>query len=196
MIVILLIWGGINWWFFRIVNLFYSMAKDKISTMQNIVNFFVKKSNGDITQLKLQKLLYYVYALNYSDKQDENAHFNNSPLEFQAWVYGPVNPELRDLLINYNRTPVTLEDASIFDRVEEDFFESEELGILESIWILFGHYTPSDLVRISHSEEPWQEKRVDENGDELPEDENSQNVISTKTMKEYYRSKYEFIWAV
>lgn len=170
------------------------MLNNKISTVQNIVDFFVKKSGGKITQLKLQKLLYYVYALNYSDKNDENSHFHNVRLDFQAWVHGPVNGELRRLLRGYSSKNITSEVISKFDSLKNGFFGKEETGILESIWFLFGDYDAKELERISHSEKPWIEKRVNDKGEELSENQKSKNIISTKTMKEYYRLKYDFIW--
>ena len=63
-------------------------------TVDNIADFFLSKES--ISPKKLQKLVYYSYAWSIALLNDspENIQFKLFESDVEAWVHGPVVPEL------------------------------------------------------------------------------------------------------
>lgn len=144
-----------------------------------------------ISPLKLQKLLYYVQAWYMVFYGKENAPFEDKP---QAWVNGPVYPEIYQ----------TYKDktANMCDHLKvSDFCEGEpevamgklteglgglDFELLESIILLYGSKSQNDLIFLTHSEQPW----VDARKDLRPFDRSNQE-LSLDTMYEYYKARHD-----
>lgn len=161
---------------------------------KKVVAFFVyKNSNSNIksklTQKKIQKLTYYTFAFYYADQNNENSHFNNVPLKFEAWVHGPVNEIMYNILKKFEYNPITITDITNFGDIKsfELYFQEFELNFLNDVWDLFKDWTADELEVLTHNEKPWLEQRKG-----LGEFEASKNIIKPKTMKEFYREKYNF----
>jgi uncharacterized phage-associated protein len=122
-----------------------------------------------VTNLKLQKLLYYAQAWHLVLFDD--ALFDEA---IEAWVHGPVVPSIfrrfRD-----NRWSVLEDSGSILPaaRTREH---------LDDVWKVFGKYNAYDLERMTHSEAPWKAAR-----EGLAPDVSSHNIISLESMKSYYQ---------
>lgn len=140
-----------------------------------------------ITPLKLQKLLYYTQAwfLAFTDK----LIFPDNP---QAWVNGPVYPEIFRQYKGKSFDPIIIEKD--LDELLEDYknvinkigLDDEELKLFEKIIMAYGAKSAAYLVNLTHNEKPWIEARGD-----LSPFVNSNNLISFETIKEYYQSKLE-----
>lgn len=118
-------------------------------SIQDVANFFLSKES--MTPKKLQKLLYYAYSWfltfeNETVEELENKLFNN---EFQAWVHGPVVPQIYEQYRGYGYREI---EAFIGDVVE---FDSDTLDVLEQVWDVYGHYNGNELESITHQESPW-----------------------------------------
>jgi uncharacterized phage-associated protein len=134
-----------------------------------LVNLSYEK-NDPVSNLKLQKLLYYSQAWHLA--------FLKKPLfneEIEAWVHGPVVPEVF-------RTYRDNRWARIPKREEFDF--PEVRGHLEEVWRVYGGLTAYDLERLTHSEDPWKNARAG-----LAPDASSHVVISKDSMRNYYSSR-------
>jgi|SRR5580698_6409028 uncharacterized phage-associated protein len=128
-----------------------------------------KRNLSELTNLKLQKLLYYCQVWELA--------FRDEPLfgeEIEAWIHGPVVPrvfgmfkEYRWSVIERNVTPLT--EARVLSHINE---------VLDS----YGEYSATALERLTHSEEPWIYARKG-----LTSDAPSRNVIPKEHMKRYYR---------
>lgn len=130
----------------------------------------VDRESGDsITHLKLQKLLYYAQA--WSLVLLNKPMFNE---EIQAWMHGPVVPEVYDEYskYGYNEIPKPEECVVISKEYEE---------VLEDVMQTYGIYQAKYLEKLTHSEKPWIEARGN-----LPLEARCENPISLKTMEEYY----------
>jgi uncharacterized phage-associated protein len=119
-----------------------------------------------ITNLKLQKMLFFADAVNLA--------LNDKPLmeeDFEAWSLGPVIKSVYDTYKTRNREPIQLTDNDIHDKDLEAF--------LTEVWKTFGKYSASELVNLSHElGSPW--KRY--------YDESSPNkIIPKEEIKEYYK---------
>jgi uncharacterized phage-associated protein len=150
-------------------------------TYQDIADFFIALSNSAqdlITNLKLQKLLYYTQAWYLA--------INNKPLfdgTFQAWVHGPVLPELYNEYKNFRWMPIERNDLTekVLDKLKEKFGEQISLFMDDIVKEYFG-LSAYQLETLVHSEEPWKKARLGLNPDEP-----STNSIQNEWMSEYYR---------
>lgn len=123
----------------------------------------------EITNLKLQKLMYYAQAWHLV--------FEGRPLfdeEFEAWIHGPVIPSLfRDFRV-WRWNPIGGE----VNPVERD---SRLHTHLEKILKVYGERTANQLERLSHSEDPWKDARGN-----LESDVSSRQIITKQSMKSFY----------
>jgi uncharacterized phage-associated protein len=131
------------------------------------------RERGEVlTNLKLQKLLYYGQAW-YLALRDR-------PLfeeDFRAWVHGPV------LLSQYHRfkdfqwRPITL------DVVMPTVDNQDIVDHLNEIIDVFGSETAVALELMTHREQPWIEARGG-----IPMEEPSNAIITKDSMRDFYRN--------
>lgn len=127
-----------------------------------------------ITNLKLQKMLFFAQAAYL-------ALFDGKPLfpdEFEAWGLGPVIPEI------YRKYKPSADDQSNRPIIEDFECEDKDLrDFLEDIWKIFGKYSASELVNMSHAKgTPWQQVYSPlERGTKIPK----------KLIQEYYKDLFK-----
>lgn len=136
---------------------------------------------GNLTVLKLQKLLYYVQAWHLATK--------GAPLfegKFQAWVHGPVNRQVYDRFKDTHGlySPVTA--ASIRGEFERNAISGEPRAHIDEIVEAYGRFTGTQLEDMTHDERPWIEARGGRKDYERCETE-----IDERTMSVYYQSLLE-----
>ena len=118
-----------------------------------------------ITNLKLQKLLYYAQGCYYVSK-DESLIKE----DFLAWEHGPVIRNVYDRFKKFGSNGINYED----DYKEE--IDEETTNILKNVYSNYGQYTAWKLRDMTHNEAPWkQTKRND--------------VISKQLIKNYFKEK-------
>ena len=138
----------------------------------------------EVTPLMLQKLLYFIqgvsYALNAKPMFTENC---------QAWVHGPVYPEVYDMFRDFKYNPI--EDARfVIFECAEDVLTEEECRTIDLVVNTFGEYGGKVLERITHEEMPWKLARKGYT-DNIP----SNETITMENIEEYYTEKnaeYDF----
>jgi|ERR1051325_8536095 uncharacterized phage-associated protein len=141
-------------------------------TAQDVAKYVIKffhESEDLITNLKLQKLLYYI--------QGWHLGLYEKPLfeeDFQAWVHGPVQPAIYGEYKSYRWNPISedIPDIQFPDAVKTHIDE-----VLET----FGPETAYSLERMTHHEEPWILAR---NG--IPHEQDCTNVITKQSMQSYF----------
>lgn len=141
-------------------------------TVFDIANWFLSKQ--PMSHKKLQKMCYYAQAWSYA--------LHNRPImntEFQAWVHGPVSPELYQKYKGNGFQDLTCDTELEFTLSEED---SE---LLESVMLTYGDHTGNALEALTHTELPWIEARHG-----LDPAQNCENKINPDTMRKYYQSIY------
>lgn len=118
-----------------------------------------------ITNLKLQKLLYYAQGYYLAKK--------NEPLfsdDFLAWEHGPV---IRKIYNQYKK------NGSNGIKYNEDFkkdIDEETERILEEVYSEYGQYTAWKLRNLTHEEGPWKTTPRNE-------------IISKEKIKDYFITK-------
>lgn len=125
--------------------------------------------NGDlITNLKLQKLLYYAQAYYMVNNNGEKL-FDD---DIQAWEYGPVVPAVYQQYKKYNSFPIDYKKV----KGKGIRFTANQLEYLNDFASEYFRYSATELVTRTHIEQPWQSA--------VSKGRNS--VINTKEMYEYY----------
>jgi uncharacterized phage-associated protein len=110
-----------------------------------VANYIIKsdKVNG-LTPLKLQKLLYFVYGIYWTQKKERLFSEN-----FLAWKYGPVLRSVYDSFKHFGSKalrPSVAGNSSINDS-DKVFID----GIIEA----FANTSASERVTLTHLTEPW-----------------------------------------
>jgi uncharacterized phage-associated protein len=123
------------------------------------------KEREGITNLKLQKILYFAQAY-YLSKVGKPLFIDN----IEAWAYGPVVPNV------YIKFRSNKSNAIIFEK-DNSSISDDDKEILKKVWRTFGGYSASKLVDITHAHAPWKEANKTTN-----------QIISHKAIKEYYSS--------
>ncbi len=133
--------------------------RDIILNSEYIIHYF-NKQNKRVTNLTLEKLLYFYEAIYMVISGDERL-FNE---EFYAWDFGPVNKIVYNKYKKFGR-------ASLPDTLTTDIdpINNYYISILYS---LFKDYTAFDLVSLSHSEgSPWDEINKESKGNPIDKSE-------------------------
>lgn len=143
-------------------------------TCFDIAKYFIwlaNESGSFVSNLKLQKLVYYAQAWHLA--------LHGEPLfseDFQAWVHGPVVPDLYHNYKQFGWRPIN-EDA--------------EPSLPKNVWDFLGDVADEyfacdayELEQMTHLEDPWLWARED-----LPMDAPSTEIIRKDWMKEFYGSR-------
>lgn len=154
----------------------------KPKTYTPVADYFIGLSNVTgslITNLKLQKLVYYADAWHLANY--------DKPLiaeDFQAWVHGPAIPALYGQYKDFGWQPIIREDLDEgqFNQVLKAFEEPIKT-LLEAVSDSYFGMTAFELERLTHNEDPWKITR-----EGLSDDEPSSKIIDKNLMKKYYRS--------
>ena len=152
---------------------------NKKSKINMVIEYLLNKCE-DITPLALQKSLYYIQGFYYA--------FYDKFLfveDCQAWVHGPVYPDIYLKYKNYKFNPIN----NI--KINNITFSTSEIAILESIVKNICCYSGKTLEYFTHSELPWLSAR-----ESLDEIESSNQIISKESIGAYFKSvkeKYNMI---
>ena len=128
-----------------------------------------QKINNDteyISDLKLQKLLYYAYGC-YLALFGEKL-FSEPIL---AWQHGPVVDEVYQEYKGFGASGI-----NTFERVS-DIFTTDEENVLTWVYNTFGQYTAWALRNMTHRETPWKD---------TPQNE----IISDDLINSYFKDNY------
>ena len=144
---------------------------------QDVADYFIWLANctgSFISNLKLQKLVYYAQAWYLA--------IHDQPLfdeDFEAWIHGPVIPELYNEYCEFKWKPILKE-------VEEPFFTEEIKQFLSEVTDVYFGLDANELEQMTRSEAPWIEARG-----YLPTDASCNEIISKESMREYFKPRVE-----
>ena len=139
----------------------------------NIANKIIASTNTEqgetISNLKLQKLLYYMqgfFIAVFDKKLFEN--------EIEAWQYGPVVREMYEHFKEFGSGTITLKaDVEILDLSEA------ESQLFNDVMEEYGQFSAIKLMNMTHEELPW--KNVF--------NKNPQGEISYDLLSEYFKTQ-------
>jgi uncharacterized phage-associated protein len=148
------------------------MADSSARRVAEYLIAFSREVGDPLTNLKLQKLLYYAQgwflALHDRPLFDER---------IEAWPHGPVVPPVYGSYKEWRWEPIKAEID-----LNPDDYSGEVKGHLDEVMEVFGTYTAYQLERMTHREPPWLEARGS-----LPSDEPSNAVITPGSMARYFK---------
>ena len=139
-----------------------------MESIYSVANYFLSKE--PMTHKKLQKMCYFAQAWHMANYDSPLV-----PNRFEAWVHGPVSPDLYSKYRGWGW-------ETIPQCKERVFFESESIPkFLDQVYEVYGGYDADQLESITHAEEPWKKAR---NGCSIGA--YSRNPISLIEMRNYY----------
>lgn len=153
----------------------YAVLKEISNSKINQVANYIISNLGDVTPLALEKLLAFSNGVNYA--------LNGEKLlseECQAWQHGYVYPDIYNKYKKYKYNPIdsgiNSTHGCMLSKLSDD-----EIRAIDLVIRTFGIYSPKTLELISHSQDPWIEKRVG-----YKEDEPSNEVIDEAALKNFF----------
>lgn len=139
-----------------------------MESIYDVAKYFLSKE--PMSHKKLQKLCYYAqawYLANFQTCLVQN--------RFEAWVHGPVCPDLYNKYRDWGWENIPLY------RNEVDFEDKKTASFLDEVYKVYGDYTADELEKITHREKPWQNARKG-----IPAGVYSRNPILLNDMRDYY----------
>lgn len=138
-----------------------------MKSAKTIAQAFLCLSNPDVgdvvTNLKLQKLLYY--AQGFSLAIYDKPLFKEDVL---AWEHGPVVREVYDAYKENSATPIAPKTCpSTLTKAEKE--------LIDNVWNVYGQFSAWKLRDMTHNESPWQNT-------------NRNNKISNTKLKSYFKT--------
>lgn len=129
--------------------------------LRNIDN----EDTDDISNLKLQKLLYYAQGVVLALK--DKPLFSEDIL---AWTHGPVIESVYKEFKQYG-------SKGISERFENVNIDEDTTKILIEVYKVFGQYSAWGLRNMTHEETPWKETQKND-------------VITIDKIKDYFKENY------
>lgn len=130
---------------------------------------YILEKQGEMTAMKLQKLVYYAQA--WSLVWDESPLFSE---QIQAWANGPVIPALYEK--HRGQFKVTTIDGGDAGNLSDN-----QKDTIDKVLEFYGNHTSHWLSDLTHSESPWLDAR-----EGLHFGERGRQEISLAAMAEYY----------
>ena len=143
-------------------------------SVYDIAAYILGREIPNMAHKKLQKLCYYVQAWALAIRGERLIDCT-----FEAWVHGPVSPELYQICKRSMNT---------VDGQEPNNLDLKTAEFVDVILSMYGSLTGEQLETLTHSEEPWKQARG-----ELPYWQGSRRRISEDIMSGYYRKELERI---
>lgn len=148
-----------------------------------IINYSNEKGYG-ISNLKLQKLLYFVQVY-FLIKTKGNKYCFDDKIE--AWNYGPVVPTAYHEFKGYGacnipsvKNYIFFDTKNIMNSGRKTFDDSiicdKDKKLIKEVVDKFSEYNASDLVAITHGQDPWKNAYHP----------NCNNEITIDSLKEYF----------
>ena len=128
----------------------------------------IANGGDNITNLKLQKLLYYQQG--YHLAAFDTPLFNE---DVEAWIYGPVVPVAYDYYQQYGATSLPVCDEVVV-------LEEKEEALFYRVFDAFREFSAIGLMNKTHSERPWLSVTPHDRG----------SVIPVQTMKSFFKTQY------
>lgn len=158
----------------KVISQYDRLIKMGGSKIDQIANYIVTHM-GEVTPLALEKLLSFSNGVNYAVNGEQLIFEDN-----QAWAHGPVYPQMYNKYKKFGYKPIDDGIYSTHGCVLSKLTDSE-ISVIDLVINTFGLFSPKTLENISHSQEPWREKRIG-----YKDDEAGQEVIDQDSIKAFY----------
>ena len=126
-----------------------------LSVARHIIDYSHEIEYG-ISNLKLQKLLYFVQAEFLVSTQDHSPCFSDT---IEAWDFGPVVPAVYHHYKVYGSAIIPTSNIVQSSLFEQPIAEGDKQLINAVVDKLIG-YSASTLVNVTHNQAPWKDAYV------------------------------------
>lgn len=175
------------------------MIYNVLDVSRHIINYSEEKDYG-VSNLKLQKLLYFVQAYFMLEKKDHTPCFHE---KIEAWDFGPVVPEAYQEWAKYGSCDIpqhfsqgahdfsrweqsVIESYMVIDKdniwnsyrvqYHDDIIDEDDKKLIDRVIDRFADYTATDLVSLTLCQRPWMDTYV----------EGQNNEITTDAIRRYF----------
>lgn len=148
------------------------------TTIAERIAIYMIHSDYDITNMFLQKLLYYTKAIGYVFYDRDIVE-----MDCEAWAKGPVFPLIYEKYKSFGKESLNCDNMELDVQC---LLTEEEKKVADFILDNFGRYNGRILSDMTHKEQPWQKARVG-----FEDGERCENVISGQSICEYFRKMDE-----
>ena len=125
---------------------------DAITVAKHIIDYS-NSHNCGISNLKLQKVLYFVQAEFLVSKPDHSPCFTDA---IEAWDFGPVVPTVYHKYKVYGRASIhSSKTGRIFGYRREQEISDEDQKLIDNMVDKLKDYSASALVSVTHAQDPW-----------------------------------------
>lgn len=144
-----------------------------MADVSEVAKYFIarnddRQSGELITNMKLQKLLYYAQGLHLA--------IYDKPL-FDAsivkWIHGPVVPDIYHKYKFNGSSGISLSED---DPLNMNAFSSEELEVMDEAYDVFGQFSAWRLREMTHEEPPWKNAQDNES-------------ITHQSLRDYFKTQ-------
>ncbi|SDY02400.1 Uncharacterized phage-associated protein [Variovorax sp. YR266] len=142
------------------------------ATVASYVIRFFQDAGDPVSNLKLQKLLYYIQGWHLALRKQPLF-----PDRFEAWVHGPVVPSVYGSYKQYRWQP-------IIELTTAPYLDPDAKFIVDEVLRVYGGDTGYSLEQRTHMEPPWQWARGG-----LAPDQESRALISPESMQQFFESQ-------
>lgn len=116
-------------------------------TLDKLANYVLYKFSGNVTPMKLQKLLYYIKV--WTTVSGNSVIPDTNDQKFEAWKFGPVNPNLYHKFKHFGSKAIEKSQKI------PPFIYGKDKKLIDFILDSYGNYSAITLSKTTHIEEPW-----------------------------------------
>lgn len=150
------------------------MSYNVLDVCRHVINYSNEHDYG-ISNLKLQKILYFIQAYFLTNKKDHTSCFNE---KIEAWDFGPVVPEAYYEYKQYGSGDIpTVESYFQFDEddvwnikrvvFDDSIIKDKDKILIDKVIDKFSDYSATDLVSLTHRQSPWIDAYVPHQNNEI-----------------------------
>lgn len=139
-----------------------TMSYNILNVCRHIINYSNKQDYG-ISNLKLQKVLYFIQAYFLIEKENHTPCFDE---KIEAWDFGPVVPKA---YYEYKqcgsgdiptvKSFIVLDEDNIWNskrvKFEDTAISDTDKSLIDKVVDKFADYSATDLVSLTHRQSPW-----------------------------------------
>lgn len=138
------------------------MSYKVLEVCRHVINYSNEHNYG-ISNLKLQKVLYFIQAYFLIKKKDHTPCFDE---KIEAWNFGPVVPKAYQEYGQYGSGDIpSVKSYIIFDvndiwniqrvKFDDNTISDDDKALMEIVIDKFADYSATDLVSLTHRQSPW-----------------------------------------
>lgn len=159
------------------------MVYNVLEVCRHVINYSNKRDYG-ISNLKLQKILYFIQAYFLTNKEDHTPCFYE---RIEAWDFGPVVPVAYHEYKQYGsgdiptvKSYILIDNDNIWNSERVKFKDTtiteEDKKLMDKVIDKFAAYSATDLVTLTHKQLPWIKAYA----------QYQNNEITIKAIREYF----------